>query len=142
MIRRVHSQGRGFTLVEVMVALAIVALALPALLVALSRQVDATGYLRDKSLAQMVAANKLTELRILGQARQQILQGRDSGSEEMAGREWFWWIESSPTEVPQFFRIEIAVALDEDSGEEPVFTLVAFLNGDLESLEEVPDETP
>jgi general secretion pathway protein I len=52
---------RGFTLVEVMVALAVVAIALPALLVALSQHVDGTGYLRDKSLAQMVAANKLAE---------------------------------------------------------------------------------
>ena len=55
---------RGFTLVEVMVALAVVAIALPALMISLYQQVDSTGYLRDKSLAHMVAANKLSELRI------------------------------------------------------------------------------
>jgi len=132
---------RGFTLVEVMVALAIVALALPALLVALSRQVDATGYLRDKSIAQMVASNKLTELRIISRARQSVLQGRESGSSEMADREWFWWMESQPTEVPQFFRIEIDVALDEGGADQPLYTLVAFLNGDLKSLQVEPDES-
>ena len=137
---RPHYSGAGFTLVEVMVALAIVALALPALLVALSRQVDATGYLRDKSIAQMVAANKLSELRILSQARQSVLQGRDSGVTEMVDREWYWWIESQTTEVPEFYRIEIGVALDEGDSEQPLYTLVAFLNGDLKSLEEVPDE--
>ena len=132
---------RGFTLVEVMVALAIVALALPALLVALSRQVDATGYLRDKSIAQMVASNKLTELRIVSRARQSVLQGRESGSSEMADREWYWWMDSQPTEVPEFYRVEIDVALEEDGAEQPLYTLVAFLNGDLRSLQVEPDET-
>ena len=137
---RPHYSGAGFTLVEVMVALAIVALALPALLVALSRQVDATGYLRDKSIAQMVAANKLSELRIISHARQSVLQGRDSGVMEMVDREWYWWIESQATEVPEFYRIEIDVALNEEDAEQSLYTLVAFLNGDLKSLEEVPDE--
>ena len=132
----------GFTLVEVMVALAIVALALPALLLALSQQVDATGYLRDKSIAQMVAANKLTELRIISRAREALPEGRESGSSEMAGREWFWWMNSEPTEVPQFYRVEIDVALEEGSAEQPLYTLVAFLNGDLKSLQEEADAAP
>ena len=131
---------RGFTLVEVMVALAIVALALPALLLALSSQVDATGYLRDKSVAHMVAGNKLTELRILSRARQQLLPGKDSGVSEMADREWYWWLEIKPTEVPQFFRIEIDVALEEDGAEEALYTLVAFLSGDLKALADAPDD--
>ena len=63
-----HSHG-GFTLVEVMVALAVVAVALPALMVALYQQIDGTAYLQDKSLAHMVATNKLTEIRILRKNR-------------------------------------------------------------------------
>ncbi|GHD09765.1 hypothetical protein GCM10007052_08250 [Halioglobus japonicus] len=127
--------SKGFTLVEVMVALAIVALALPALLVALSRQVDATAYLRDKSMANIVAANKLAELRLLSRARQELFKGKESGSEELAGREWYWWLESADTEVPDFYRVEIDVALDENGADEPLFTLVAFLSGDLTSLQ-------
>ena len=60
-------RARGFTLIEVMVALAVVAIALPALLISLYQQVDSTAYLRDKSIAHMVAANKLVELRVLAQ---------------------------------------------------------------------------
>lgn len=135
---RERQQG-GFTLVEVMVALAVVALALPALLLALSQQVDATGYLRDKSIARMVAANKLTELRIVSRAREAVPRGRENGSSEMAGREWYWWLDSQPTEVPEFYRVEIDVALAEEDAAEPLYTLVAFLNGDLKSLPEDPD---
>ena len=54
------SQARGFTLVEVMVAMAIVAVALPALLFSLYQQLDGTEYLRDRTLASLVAANKLS----------------------------------------------------------------------------------
>ena len=75
---------KGFTLVEVMVALAIVAVALPALMGALYQQIDGTAYLQDKSLAHMVAANKLSELRILAEATRVLPEGSSSGVEELA----------------------------------------------------------
>ena len=98
---------RGFTLVEVMVALAVVAIALPALMFSLHQQVDGTAYLRDKLLANMVAANKLVEIRILARARESLLQGKDSGVATMADRDWYWWVESQVTEVDKFYRVEI-----------------------------------
>ena len=59
-----HAAERGFTLVEVMVALIIAAVLLPTLLMAYGSQADGIGYLREKSVAQWVAANKMTEMRI------------------------------------------------------------------------------
>ena len=129
--RHRNQRQRGFTLVEVMVALAVVAIALPALLVTLNQHVDATGYLRDKSMAEMVAANKFEELRILSRAGQSLLQGKESGVSSMAGREWYWWLESQPTEANNFYRVAIDVAADEEQGATPLFTLVAFLSADL-----------
>ena len=137
-MRRRHATG--FTLVEVMVALAVVAVALPALLGALSQQVDATAYLRDKSVAQLVAANKLVELRLLSRARQSLLEGRDSGVMEMADREWYWWIESNPTDVPQFRRLQIAVALAEEDERRPLYTLVAFMGSDFKPGEALDEQ--
>jgi general secretion pathway protein I len=131
-----HGRARGFTLVEVMVALAVVAIALPALLVSLYQQADSTAYLRDKSLAHMVAASKLAELRILSQARESVLRGKDSGAVRMAERDWFWWLQSQPTDVDQFYRVEIDVALSEEAQEQPLYTLVAFLLADLRSEQE------
>lgn len=129
-------RGAGFTLVEVLVALAVVGLALPALLFALDQQIDGTSYLRDKSLAGMVAANKLTEIRMVTRARQELQRGEDSGVSELAGREWFWRVDSQPTEVDQFFRVEVTVsdAAEEESAE-PLARLVAFMLADLRQSE-------
>ncbi len=81
--RHVSSGSQGFTLVEVMVALAVVAVALPALLFSLHQQIDGTAYLRDKSIAHIVAVNKLTEIRLLSRARGQLLKGNRDGRQAM-----------------------------------------------------------
>ena len=130
----------GFTLVEVMVALAVVAIALPALLVSLYQHVDNTGYLRDKSVAQMIASNKLEELRILARATENLLQGKDSGVATMADRDWYWWLDSKPTQVDQFYRIEIDVAGSEEQRDQPLISLVAFMSADLRTEPEVTAE--
>jgi general secretion pathway protein I len=122
---------RGFTLVEVMVALAIVAIALPALMFTLYQQVDGTAYLRDKSQAQLVAANKLTEIRILAKANGSLLSGRENGQAQMADRQWYWWVESTATEVPEFYRVAISVGLEEEQPDQTLHTLVAYLSADL-----------
>lgn len=116
----------GFTLVEVMVALAVVALALPALLFTLHQQVDGTGYLRDKTLAQLVAGNKLAELRLLQHARGVSFSGKDSGVVEMAGRDWSWELETEATAMQDFQRVELRVYPGEDRQGAPLHTLVAF----------------
>ncbi len=134
-------RARGFTLVEVMVALAIVAIALPAVLMSLYRQIDDTGYLRDKTMAQMVAANKLAEMRLVIASTRVLNAGKDNGVAQMADREWHWWVETKPTEqVPKFFRIEIKVALNEDQQAQPLYTLTAFMSSDLKIEQPVPND--
>ena len=128
---KTSQSARGFTLVEVMVALAVVAIAVPALLLTLSQHVDGTGYLRDKFLAQQVASNKLAELRILSRSSQSLLRGKDSGESAMAGRDWYWWLDSQPTQADNFYRVQIDVAATEEQAGQPLYTLVAFLSSDL-----------
>jgi prepilin-type N-terminal cleavage/methylation domain-containing protein len=60
----VRRGARGFTLVEVLVALMIVAIGLSALMVAVSGAARTSGYLRDKTLAQWIALNRLSEVRL------------------------------------------------------------------------------
>ena len=139
--RRVRA--RGFTLVEVMVALAIVAIALPAVLVSLYRQVDDTAYLRDKTIAQMVAANKLAEMRLLIASTRVLAAGKDTGVTPMADRDWHWWVETklNNEQIPKFFRIEIRVALAEEQQAQPLYTLTTFMSSDLAVEDEVPSGT-
>ena len=121
------SRARGFTLVEVMVAILIAGLALPPLLMAFASQSDGIAYLRQKSIANWVASNKMEEMRLVRTRTQRLFTGRRSGSTEMAGEEWFWWITSEQTTVDTFYRIEISIADSEEAEEEPLVTLVGFM---------------
>lgn len=117
----------GFTLVEVMVAMAVVAVALPALLFTLLQQLDGAEYLRNRSIASWVAANKLAELRLVLDKAGSLPTGRLQGETAMAGRDWFWWVEQQATEVPGFIRVEISVSDDLALEQSPIHRLSAFI---------------
>lgn len=122
-----RSPQAGFTLVEVMVALAIVALSLPALLFTLDQQLEGTRYLRERSLAQFVAANRLSELR-LGMARDgSLTAGRSNGEWELAQQIWYWSSDIQETQIPGFFRAEVRVAAEPVEDAPTLTTLTAYL---------------
>jgi general secretion pathway protein I len=110
-----------------MVALAVVAVAVPALLLTLSQQLDGTRYLQDRIQAQWVAANRLAELRLVAAAKGTLQTGLITGSEEMAGRMWFWWSEGEATQVPGFFRYAVTVSDSEDGFTTPLHVLDGYL---------------
>lgn len=119
---------KGFTLVEVLVAVAVVALTLPALLFTLNQQIDGTGHMRDRALAQLVASNRLAELRLAQRAGRPLLRGTASGEEEMVDRRWYWLLRSETTEIPDLYRVSVEVRTDENEADSPLYTLVALLS--------------
>jgi general secretion pathway protein I len=121
---RARSANAGFTLVEVMVALLVVGIALPALLSQIASQADGTAALRDRSYAQWVAQNQLETLRLSHALAEQRLQGKASGEVEMAGRTWYWQAESEETELPGMWRQTVTVGGERD---EALVSLTGFL---------------
>jgi len=121
----------GFTLVEVMVALAIVAIALPALVFAYLQYVDSTGYLRDKLLATQIVENKWAEVQLLNAEKNFNLDGEQRGQYELAEGTWYWCLEKEKTEVAGFFRYELSVSQAEDD-DFPLQTQIFFLRGDVQ----------
>jgi general secretion pathway protein I len=96
----------GFTLIEVLVALAVVALALLGLTRTAALQVNDFDALRERTLASWVAANVLTETRL---AAALPSTGRSDGRVDFAARAWRWTRDVSATPDPQIRRVEIRV---------------------------------
>lgn len=99
----------GFTLVEVLVALAIVAIGLAALATTTNQTAMTSGYLREKTLAQWIALNRITETRLSGTIP---ADEQDEGEIEYAGATWRWELEKIPTPVEGIVRLEARVALE------------------------------
>ena len=117
---------RGFTLVEVMVALAIVAIAVPALLLALFQQLDGTEHLRDRSIASWVATDRLSELRLVVAKQGALPEGELLGETRLAERDWYWWIDQQATEIPGFIRVDVKVSIEAERTQ-PLHVLTSFV---------------
>lgn len=127
-LRFATRRARGFTLVEVLVAVAVVAFALVGILTAIMRQVDGTGYLRDKMFAHYVALNRMELALIANRQTNQLPTDADSGSAEMAGRTWYWRATPKQTGQPGTVQLEIAVSAEEGKSAPPLATQMVILD--------------
>lgn len=113
----------GFTLVEVLVALAIVSIALLASLRVAGGGTNSVGELRTHLLAAGVAENVLAEQR----ARAVWLPiGMQHGTEQQGGIDYFWREETVATPNPSFRRVDIRVYAEPGEAHE-IGHLVGFL---------------
>ena len=114
----------GFTLVEVLVALAVLTIALAAVMRALSQSIDTSASLRDRNVAMWVAQNRLATHQI-----QRDFPALDTteGDVEMAGNKWHWreQVTAAPGE-PAMRQIHIEVRAA--SGPQPLARLIGFLS--------------
>jgi general secretion pathway protein I len=102
-----HSRSSaGFTLIEVMVALMVVALGMTAVIQAVGDTASNSAYMREKTIAHWIAMNKLTEVRLLPTAPK---IAKTSDDIEMAGRDWRWTMEVQATPVESVRRIDVSV---------------------------------
>jgi general secretion pathway protein I len=120
---------RGFTLVEVLVALAIVTIGMAAVLGTLTTSANTISYLRDKTFAQWVALNQIANLRLSGQMTH---TGNSDGDTDYAGRKWHWRQEVNGTEIPGVVRIDVRVRPADAKGDDNTgwYTTVSGIQGD------------
>ncbi|HTT43964.1 MAG TPA: type II secretion system minor pseudopilin GspI [Steroidobacteraceae bacterium] len=103
-MRRAHTGG--FTLVEVLVALVIVAIGMAAVLSTLTSSASTIVFLRDHTFAQWVALNRIATVRLSGNQPQ---TGHADGDVEFAGRSWHYRQEVITTDVQGVVRIDVSV---------------------------------
>lgn len=125
-------RARGFTLIEVLVALAIFAVVAASVLTASARSLQIASRLEDKTLAMWIADNQLTELQL---RETPPGNGRDKGELDYAGRRWEWQSEVAGTSDPALRRVTLWVAPRPTRGiggkleERATVRLVGFLGG-------------
>jgi general secretion pathway protein I len=96
----------GFTLIEVLVALAIVAIGMAAVMEAMTSSANTALYLQDKTFAEWVALNRLETVRLSGTVP---IAGTSSDDLDYAGRSWEWQEKVSDTKISGMVQIEVDV---------------------------------
>lgn len=99
----------GLTLLEVMIALFIFAVAGTAMMKTATDHINNVGLVEEVTLATWVANNQLTRAQL---DNQWPPRNNQRGSEEMAGRTWYWQRTVTKTNDEDLRAIEVQVGLD------------------------------
>jgi general secretion pathway protein I len=99
-------RSRGFTLVEVLVALFVLAIALAAAARSLGEAIDGAVALRERTLARWVAEDRLA---VLVARREWPALDVTEGDVEMGGRSLHWRQRVLPTPLERLRRVEVSV---------------------------------
>ena len=115
--------SRGFTLLEILVALAVLAIALAATARSMGAAIDTTAALRERTLARWVAEDRLAQLEL---GREWPALDTKEGDADMGGRAFRWRQQTSASPVARMRRVEVSVFLPETD------SLLARMTGFLE----------
>lgn len=102
---RTRRDQNGLTLIEVLVALAIISVVVLGLARSASTALDAQHQLEITTLGSMVAANALAELELSGN----LVPSRRQGESTLADRLWYWEALVQPTPDGSMLRVDVAV---------------------------------
>ena len=117
------ARTRGFTLIEVLAALVIVALGMLGVIQAVTQAARNGSYLREKTLAHWIAMNVITERRLLPSPPD---VAETSDQVEFAGQRWRWTMQVTQTEVESLRRMDVSVTHADRPEGEALVTLTGF----------------
>jgi len=120
---RGRARGRGFTLIEVLAALVIVALGMLGVIQAVSQTARNGTYLREKTLAHWIAMNVITERRLLP-SPPEVTESSDEV--EFAGRRWRWTLRVTQTQVDSLRRMDVSVGPADAAEDVALVTVTGF----------------
>ncbi|CCD05387.1 TPA: GspI family T2SS minor pseudopilin variant LspI [Legionella pneumophila] len=98
----------GFTLIEVLLALTVIAIALTALLKATAQNIDNTHRIKEKTISHWVAMQgvAMIQLNLLRTSQSQ----ESTQATTMLGQKWYWRAKISPTPIKRMQQITISVS--------------------------------
>lgn len=110
----------GFTLLEVLVALAIFATAAIATIRSVSQHINTLNFLEQKTFAAMVADNQMAKVILSGNK-----PSKKSGKETLAERDWYWSVEPVATAGDMLQAFDVKVATSKKGS--PVVTVRSYV---------------
>lgn len=113
---------KAFTLLEVLIALAVLTLGLGTVMKVTASQTSQLAYLKNKTIALWLANNKANEVKL----DKWPGTGTTTGYETMANQEWDWKVKVSDTEDVDLRRLDIEVNLADKEGE-PLIRFISFV---------------
>jgi general secretion pathway protein I len=97
---------KGFTLIEVMIALSVVAIGLMAILKAVNEEVSGANLTRNKMIALWVLENKVSEIRLNSAIPS---TGTNQGQETLFNQVWQWQTTTTNTANSKIYKVEVSI---------------------------------
>ena len=117
---------QGFTLIEVLIALAIVSIAMTAIIKAATQNIRGTNYLQDKTIALWVGQQVLNEARV-GLLTLPENSNKQNEKTMMLGQDWYWQAVQEETPNSHIQKITVTVFKREDDTV-PLINLESYLS--------------
>lgn len=101
-----YANQTGFTLIEVLLALAVIAIALTALLKASGQNIENTQRIKNKSISHWVAMQAVSMLQL------NLIPAKSDSTQatKLLGQQWYWRIKLLPTPLQKIKQVTVLVS--------------------------------